>query len=173
MRRLPDRAVVHREDGINHLATVYADAFLGLLRAAEQVDRALDRDLRVAHGIGLRGFEVLLHLGAFAPDGRLGLSELTAQAPLSQSRTSRLVGQLVDAGLVRRETDPQDGRGVVVSLTARGRSLLEKAATTHLDGLHEQLFSHLTVADVTELARLTRLVLGDDWRRPLASAPEG
>ncbi len=38
---------------------------------------------------------------------------------------TRTVGCLVDAGLVRRDPHPTDGRQVVVSLTAEGESLAQ------------------------------------------------
>ncbi|MGH3348052.1 MAG: MarR family winged helix-turn-helix transcriptional regulator [Nocardioides sp.] len=158
---MPRSGVVDRADGISHLSPTYAAAFLGLLRAAEVIDRDLDRELRQAHGIGLPSFEILLHLGAFSPEGTLGMGRLTAQAPLSQSRVSRIVGELADRGLVDRGTSTDDSRSVLVSLTEAGRELLTEASHTHLDGLGRVLFSRLTRVEVAELARLTRKVLGD------------
>lgn len=158
---MPRAGVTDRADGISHLSPTYAAAFLGLLRAGEVVDRELDRDLRRAHAIGLPAFEILLHLGAFSPDGSLRMGQLTEQAPLSQSRVSRLVAELEARGLVARETSPDDSRGVVVTITEPGTALLREASHTHLDGLGRALFSRLTRGEVAELARLTNKILGD------------
>jgi DNA-binding MarR family transcriptional regulator len=162
---LPRSAVHRREDGLEHLAPRYAAAFLGLVRSGEVVRRELDRDLRDRHDIGLGAFEILLHLGAFSPDGSLRMAELTAQAPLSQSRVSRLVADLERRGLVVRDVDGEDSRGVVVTLTGEGAAVLEVAARTHLEGLDRVLFGRLTRAEVAELARLTDKVLGDEAPR--------
>lgn len=159
---MPRSGVTHRDDGVSHLSPTYAAAFLGLVRAGEVVSRELDRDLRLAHDIGLPGFEILLHLGAFSPDGSLRMSQLTAQAPLSQSRVSRLVAELEARGLVSREVDGEDSRGVVVTLTGAGGGLLREASHTHLDGLGRVLFGRLTRAEVVELARLASRILGEE-----------
>ena len=158
---MPRSGVTDRGDGISHLSPTYAAALLGLLRAAEVVDRELDGDLRRAHGIGLPGFEILLHLGAFSADGSLRMGELTRQAPLSQSRVSRLVAELSTRGLVRRDTFSGDSRSVLVTLTEAGADLLREASHTHLDSLGRVLFSRLTRVEVAELARLTAKILGD------------
>ncbi|AKF03870.1 MarR family winged helix-turn-helix transcriptional regulator [Sandaracinus amylolyticus] len=42
------------------------------------------------------------------------------------SRASRAVAQAVEAGLVRRSADQEDGRRSCLELTARGRTLIEK-----------------------------------------------
>ncbi len=153
------------DDGLAHLDPTYAAAFLGLLRAAEVVDAGLDHDLREAHGIGLRGFEILLHLGAFSEDGCLRMGQLIEQAPLSQSRVSRLVGQLTRTGYVTRSAAPDDTRAAVVTITPSGRDLLRTSAATHLDGLENRLFGRLTLTEVRELARLTAKILGADAPR--------
>jgi DNA-binding MarR family transcriptional regulator len=145
---------------VRSLSPTYADAFLGLVRAGEHLERTLDSELRRAHGIGLRGFEVLLHLGAFSPDGRLPLTQLTVQAPLSQSRMSRLVAELERDGLVSRETDERDTRAVIVAITEKGLGLLREAQDTHYDGLERHLFSRLTRDDIAQLAKVTRKLLG-------------
>jgi DNA-binding MarR family transcriptional regulator len=147
-------------NAIRSLSPTYADAFLGLVRAGEHLERTLDSELRSAHGIGLRGFEVLLHLGAFSPEGRLPLTQLTVQAPLSQSRMSRLVAELERDGLVSRETDERDTRAVIVAITEQGLSMLREAQDTHYDGLERHLFSRLTRDDIAQLAKVTRKLLG-------------
>lgn len=162
---MPRSGVTDRADGISHLSPTYAAAFLGLMRAGEVVGRELDQDLRRAHGVGLPAFEILLHLGAFSPHGSLRMGQLTAQAPLSQSRVSRLVAELEARGLVTREAHTDDQRRVVVTLTGPGAELLKAASHTHLDGLGRVLFSRLTRAEVVELARLTGKVLGEEAPR--------
>jgi DNA-binding MarR family transcriptional regulator len=147
--------------GIRYPSPTHAAAFLGLVRAAEHLERTLEAELRRGHGIGLRGFEVLLHLGAFSPDGRLPMTQLTRQAPLSQSRMSRLVAELEREGLVSREVDERDTRAVNVAITEDGLAMLRNAQETHYGGLQRHLFSRLTRAEITQLANVTKKLLDD------------
>jgi DNA-binding MarR family transcriptional regulator len=151
------------EHGVRYPSGVYAHAFLGLLRAGEALERALDADLRARHGLSLRGYEVLLHLAAFSTDGRrLAMTQLARQAPLSQSQVSRLVAGLQAQGLVRRIGDERDSRAVVVVLTDTGLDRLRRAQDTHHRGLTQGLFVRLTEAEIAELARLTGKLLDGD-----------
>lgn len=152
-------AFVEVGDGLSHPAPGHARAFLGLLRAGEQLDRALDAELRAAHDLSLRAFEVLLHLAVFAPAGHLRVGELVAQAPLSQSWVSRLVAELEGRGLVRRSAAADDSRAVEVSITPAGRKLLREAQVTHYAGLDRWLFSRLSNRELVELGRITGKIL--------------
>jgi DNA-binding MarR family transcriptional regulator len=160
----PEDFFVERQPGLRVPAAPYAGAFLGLLRAADELEHLLDADLRRKHGISLRGYEVLLHLAVFSADGRLAMTTLIRQAPLSQSRVSRLVAELERRDLVRRTGDEHDARTVVVTLTEEGLRVLREAQPTHHRGLTDGLFSRLSREEATELARLTtklRQRLGD------------
>ncbi len=150
---------MERPDGVKYPSPLHARAFLGLVRAGEALDHGLDAELRSAHGLSLRGFEALLHLAAFSPSGSLRMTQLTAQAPLSQSRVSRLVTELEAQGWVSRSAFTGDNRGVLVSITDRGLDKLRQAQDTHFTGLHKRLFAHLSWADTTTLAKLTARIL--------------
>lgn len=151
--------IVRRPDGLRYLSPRRARAFLGLVRAGDMLADQLNAELESEHGIGLRGFEVLLFLAVFAPDSSLRMSELTEQAPLSQSRVSRLVDELEARGLVRRSRAETDRRGVTVSITPKGRAKFKRAQETHLAGLHQRLFSHLTETEIGQLADITQKII--------------
>lgn len=152
--------VVERRDGLRFLSPLRARAFLGLLRVGDMLDQRLSAELDARHGLNLRSFEVLLFLAVFAPDGRLRMSELTKEAPLSQSRVSRLVAELEARGLVKRTPADTDGRGVTVSITASGVEKFKAAQETHLQDLDRWLFSHLTDAETRRLAEITQKLIG-------------
>lgn len=164
---------VRLPSGIGYPSRTYARAFLGLVRAGEQLDRLLDADLRAAHGIGLRGYEVLLHLAAFTPDRHASMGNLIRQTPLSQSRLSRLVADLEHRSLVLRSSDARDSRVVVVSLTDQGLQVLRQAQQTHHDGLEQRLFSRLTYEELVQLGVLTSRVLADEPADGLRRRPTG
>lgn len=151
--------VVRRDDGLEHLEPTHARAFLGLVRAGDGLFRALDAELRREHGLGLHGFEVLLHLAVFSDDGQLRMKQLVEQAPLSQSRVSRLVDELERDGLVERLQSEADARGVNVSITPAGIDVFRAAQDTHLAGLDVRLFSHLSAEEIAQLAEITERIL--------------
>lgn len=60
-------------------------------------------------------------LGVVARQGPLRLSELAEIEHMNPTMLSRVVGTLVDAGLLRRTADPDDRRAGLVEVTATGR----------------------------------------------------
>ncbi|MDT0265353.1 MarR family transcriptional regulator [Streptomyces sp. DSM 44915] len=59
-------------------------------------------------------------------DGPTGVKALAAGMGIDSSTVTRQVAPLVDAGLVRRAADPEDGRAVLLRLTPPGRARLEE-----------------------------------------------
>jgi DNA-binding MarR family transcriptional regulator len=82
--------------------------------------------------------------------GPLTLGQLAAAEQVRPPTMTRIVAALEDAGLVRREADPSDGRAVVVSATPSGTRLLQRARRRRIDNL-SALMSDL---DEGELAAL-------------------
>src|SRR4051794_25640045 len=70
----------------------------------------LEHRLEAECGLTVSSFEVLLRL-ARSEGGRLRMSDLAAQVPLSASGLTRAVDRLVGQELVARETCPSDRRG--------------------------------------------------------------
>jgi DNA-binding MarR family transcriptional regulator len=73
-----------------------------------------------ARGAGLTTSQ-LSALGVIARTGPIRLSELAEVEHMNPTMLSRVVGALVDAGLVRRRVDPEDRRAGLVEVTANGR----------------------------------------------------
>ena len=63
----------------------------------------------------------LLSVEAYGP---LRIGDLAARERVSAPTMTRLVDVLAEAALVGRRTDPEDGRGQLVALSAAGESLL-------------------------------------------------
>jgi DNA-binding MarR family transcriptional regulator len=70
-----------------------------------------------------REWRIVGLLGGYAPMSLLGLAR---EAKVDKSQASRSVSGLIERGLVRRESDTSDGRGVQLSLTPEGRALYRK-----------------------------------------------
>lgn len=125
-------------------------AWRGMLRVHASLLRTMDADLSATHGIGLRSYEVLLHLDD-ADRHRLRMSDLCRSVLLSASGVSRLVDRLERDRLVRRQRCSEDGRGYWAVLTAAGEVKLGEARPTHLAGVRRLFLRHF---DDAELARL-------------------
>ena len=94
-------------------------AWRGLIRLRETAMREIDRRLREAGELTLGDYGVLITLVG-APDLKLRMTDLGARRMVSPSGITRVVIDLEDRGLVRREQDPSDGRGSpVASRSAR------------------------------------------------------
>jgi len=91
----------------------------------------LDRELKAAHGLTMPEYEILVRLSE-APDRRLRMAELANMAYQSRSRLSHTCSRLENKGLVRRESCPDDKRGINAVLTDEGFAVLERAARDHV-----------------------------------------
>jgi DNA-binding MarR family transcriptional regulator len=61
--------------------------------------------------------------------------------------------------LVKRSDDPADGRSVRVSLTRKGRTMVDRAIPTHQDNLRSGM-DRLTIEERRQLVDLLRKVAG-------------
>jgi len=119
--------------------------------------RAIESDLAAAGTIPLSWYDVLLELNA-APSRQLRMQDLAARVVLSRTRVSRLVDEIVRAGLVERVPDPDDGRATFAALTPKGRDELRKAAPRYLAGIEKHFTSLFTSKERAELTRLLQRV---------------
>jgi DNA-binding MarR family transcriptional regulator len=93
----------------------------------------------------------------------LSVSEAAEAIGVDQPRASRLVQQAVDAGLARREPDPDDARRTRVALTDAGAALVRGFRGERRDAVRTAL-EDFTDAERAELARLLSK-LADAWPR--------
>ena len=66
---------------------------------------------------------VIASVGSFGP---FSIMDLARHANLDKSQASRAAEALIRQGLVQRQASEEDGRVVLVSLTAEGRALYKK-----------------------------------------------
>jgi DNA-binding MarR family transcriptional regulator len=118
----------------------------------------LDQLLNRTTGLPLSWYDVLLELAA-APERRLLMGELGQRVVLSRTRVSRIVDELLAAGLVRKETNPRDGRSSFAVLTEEGLTSYRTAAPVYLAGIEREFAANLTDAELTAVATALRKVL--------------
>lgn len=111
----------------------------------------LDKDLRVAFGIGIPEYEVLVRLSE-SDDWSWRMSELADEVGMSRSRLTHVVARMEKRGLVRRESACDDGRGVYCLMTQAGWELLQEAAPTHVTGVRELFIDLLEPEELDSLA---------------------
>lgn len=103
------------------------------------------------------GFDVLANLRRHGPDFSKSPSELATSSMMSTGGMTFRIDKLEDAGLVVRTPSPDDRRAVVVTLTERGKSLIDQVIEIHLArqaSLLERFDSSDRAAFATLLARL-------------------
>ena len=135
-----------------------SSAWAALLRVHAALVPRLDRELRSAVGMPLAWYDVLLELHN-APGRQLRMSDLSERVVLSRTRVSRVVDELVAAGLVRREVNPEDGRSALATVTDAGVGRLRAAAPVYLDGIDRHVTRHLTVRERETIVRGLNRVL--------------
>ena len=92
----------------------------------------LVRSLTPPDGISLTAAATLATLERSGPRR---LTALAVQEGVTQPAMTQLFGRLQDAGLVRREADPADGRVVQVRLTDQGRETLARRRAVRAERL--------------------------------------
>lgn len=122
-----------------------------LTRAVLVLPRLLDADLVREQQLALHEYQVLVHLSE-SPRKMLRMSDLAARMELSLSGTTRIVGRLESAGLLKRVRCEEDARGANAVLTYSGLKRLQEAWPTHLASVRRHIIDHLDDVDLPQLA---------------------
>jgi DNA-binding MarR family transcriptional regulator len=142
-----------------------AQAWARLTAAHARIADRLASALARSCGLSINDFEVLLRLDPVPPPG-LRLGELRSVVRLTQPSLSREVARLEDRGWLDRADVPDDGRGVLVSITADGRDVLRRAVPVHAQTIREFLLDPLTPGELDLLARALGRVADTDGPSP-------
>jgi DNA-binding MarR family transcriptional regulator len=110
------------------------------------------------HGLETWEFDVLSALRRQGPPFQLTPGALLRATLVTSGTMTNRIDRLATAGLVRREPDPRDKRGVLVTLTGRGREQVD-AALADLLGRERALLVDLDGAERRHLADLMRVLL--------------
>ncbi|CAN5209219.1 MarR family transcriptional regulator [soil metagenome] len=116
----------------------------------KSVDTALGE-----HGLSLGQFDILATLRRHDENGGMTPGTLLRNVMLSSGGMTNRLDRLERDGLVLREDDPSDRRGVIVKLTPRGRKLIDEATETRFAEAAESL-PPLSATETKSLAKLLR-----------------
>lgn len=97
----------------------------------------LEFSQHAARGIGLtaRQHQALLAIKGFAHGDSVTVRDLAERLRIRHHSAVELAGRLAEAGLIVRAHDPDDGRRVVLNLTAAAEERLAELSAAHLDEL--------------------------------------
>lgn len=117
--------------------------------------------------ISFNEYDVLFNL-AGQPGRRARIRELTRHLLLTQPSISRLVDRLAARGVVDKQPDPRDARGIVVTMTDEGYELYRRTAVSHAAAIRRRVGGALDADELTALTELcTKLrVHGPDEGEP-------
>lgn len=123
-----------------------------LKRAAQVLERSLSETFK---RFDLHGgeFDVLGTLRRNGEPYSLTPTELYRSMMLSSGAMTNRIDRLEERGLVSREPDPDDRRGVRIRLTTEGLELIEGAVEAHVEG-EERLLAALSGDERRQLAEL-------------------
>jgi DNA-binding MarR family transcriptional regulator len=117
----------------------------------------LDDDLRRACDLSLVEYEILVRLSE--REGRqMRMAQLADALAHSRSRVTHTVARMEHAGLVSRASSPEDGRGVVATMTEKGYDLLTRMAHVHVSGVRAHLVDLVTREDFEAVGRVMNAV---------------
>lgn len=150
---------------------------LQVLSRISRLARHLDRARRAAfaaHGLESWEFDVLSALRRQGTPYQLSPGALLHATLVTSGTMTNRIDRLAGAGLVSRQPDPQDKRGVLVVLTQRGLSTVD-AALADLLTSERDLLTGLDAGQQGDLAALLRILLApfDAPARPASESPGG
>jgi DNA-binding MarR family transcriptional regulator len=139
--------------------TVYAAmrAVTSIMRAHQILIAELDAMLR-PFGITFSRYEALVLL-VHSHDGALPLSKVGERLQVHATSVTNVIDRLEGAGLVRREPNPNDGRGTLAVITADGRKVADKATAQFNAGRFG--LGALTAGDLDQLFAILRALRVD------------
>jgi DNA-binding MarR family transcriptional regulator len=123
-------------------------------RIAKRVDKYRKEAFKASH-LESWEFDVLAALRRAGKPYQLSPKSLMAETLVSSGAMTHRLRKLETRGLITRSSDPDDGRGVVVRLTAPGRDAVDLAFSTLISAEHS-LIAALAPAERVTVARALR-----------------
>ncbi len=109
---------------------------------ANRTSKEFSQSYSEAFGLSIPEWRVLAHL---SQDSHVSVREIHERVEMDKSKVSRAAHQLEMAGLIKKVTDKNDRRLVALSLSAKGRRIMEKItpmAHGYADEILEPLEPH-------------------------------
>lgn len=134
---------------------------MGVVGRLSRAEQLVSRELRsyfATHDLEPGEFDVLATLRRSGPPYTLTPGGLASSSMVTAAAVTNRLNRLERKGLVRRETDPDNRRTVLVTLTDEGRTLVDRVVAGHLDN-EQRLLAPLSEKERAQLARLLARLL--------------
>ncbi len=130
-----------------------------IMRASRHLDRELAGPYKRA-GLDFGLFDVLATLRRSGRPFQLSAGELKHWCMLTSGAMTARLDRLEQTGLVVRRPDPEDRRGVLISLSVEGKRLIDRLVAEHLTN-ESRLLTALSVDERDILAGLLQRLMLD------------
>ncbi len=132
--------------------TLAIDAWEALFRAQVTVMRQLTAEFPT-DVLSMNEYDVLFNLSR-CPGRAQRIRDLNRNLLLTQPSVSRLIDRLAARGLVTKQADPGDARGIMVGLTDDGFDLFRQVAVTHSASISRIMTAALPAEQLEQLQRI-------------------
>lgn len=136
-------------------------AVVGRIFRLQEIALRTINDALAPHGLKYQEYAVLATLRTSGAPYRMTPSALQATLLFSSGGLSNILKRLEREGLVKRSNDPEDGRGVLVRLTAKGKSVVDLAMPDHANAELELLHMFTLKERETLALMLSRMMVGN------------
>ena len=131
------------------------------------------QDIREAFGreIGVTGAQyfVLMAIASHQAEGGIGIRGLADYLHVAPSHATVEVNKLVALGMLAKQSHPEDGRRVVITLAPGGQAALEQVAPFRQQ-INDLLFDGFSRKDFLEIGRIFDRFVNNTARAQLAVA---
>ena len=134
---------------------------MGIIGRVSRLSVLFDGELRrnfAKHDLDRASFDVLATLRRSNAEHSLTPAELMRSAMVTSGAISQRLDRIETRGLVSRVPSETDGRGVRVTLTAKGLRLIDTVLPTHVD-TENRLVAGLSASERDHLMDLLRTLL--------------
>lgn len=144
------------------------------LRVYGSLNKTLSEEFKLTL-VDVRLLDILFR----SESGSARMGDLADQLLSLPSRVTRQIRRLEEIGLVRREASPEDGRGVLASITDRGREVVTEATAAYSQAVRQRFLAPLTRQQMTAMGencrRISDALKGgrSNGRSPNGRSPNG
>jgi DNA-binding MarR family transcriptional regulator len=157
-----------KEDHVDQIMEQWADTFpaldvsaMGIVSRISRISQHIDKKLQLifsGYDLVAGEFDVLATLRRSGHPHQLTPTELFSALMLSSGAMTNRLDRLEAAGLIERQPNPEDRRGLLVKLTERGTELMDKAYPAHMAN-EEDILSRLSKDEREAMTDLLRKLL--------------
>lgn len=132
----------------------------GTLQATLRSLEKIEQEVEAETGLPMTWIELLFYLCQDDEhDGRWRMGELADMTLLSRGGVTRLVARMEEAGLVRRETPPENRRITYAVITDEGQTVMEKAGPIQKAAVEKHFGAAITDDEAETLRQISVRVL--------------